>query len=123
MTGPMRIKLLIGAVSVTAIALLVSEGLTLYAYTSCGQYRLFEPPCSKLLSTADEQAFLEENQTVINELKQVEPGWIDVLFREEARCPGKSMLTIGHPSEDDCDGLNKILHRDVFDIPYSIFNY
>ena len=119
----MRTKSLIGTIGSVAVVFLVIQGLKIYLYTSCGQYRIFEPPCSRLLSAAETQAFLDRNQSVVNELTQVDPGHAQVSFQEESRCPGKSMLVIGHSSERDCDALNAILRRNDFDIPYRIINY
>ncbi len=119
----MRTKSLIGIVSSVAIVFLVIQGLQIYLYTSCGQYRIFEPACSKLLSAAETQEFLEQNQNLVDDLTQVRPGMIEIFVREESRCPGKSILVIEHPSERECDALNEILHSDAFDIPYKILNY
>ena len=119
----MSTKSLIAIAASIAVVFLGVQGLSAYLHASCGQYHIFEPRCSKLLSTDETQAFLDRNQSVINELIQVDPAFISVSTREESRCPGKSMLVIEHPSERDCDALNEILHRDPFDIPYRIINY
>ncbi|MGB3765941.1 MAG: hypothetical protein WA947_05240 [Phormidesmis sp.] len=121
--GSMSTRSLVGIAGFVAVVFLAGRGLHIYLYASCGQYHIFEPPCSTLLSAAETQAFLDKNQDVVDELTRVSPGFVQLSTREESRCPSKSILTIEHPSENECDALNKILDRDAFDVPYKIVNY
>lgn len=118
----MRIKLLIGIISSVALVFLLSQGLTIYSQASCGQYLIFEPSCSKLLSVAKTQKLLQSKQNAVEELIQVNPGMVNVTVQPQSRCPDKGMIVISHPSERDCDSLNKILRRDLRNMPYKIIN-
>lgn len=118
----MRRKLLIGTIGSFALIALVGKGLLVYSHRTCGQYSIFEPPCSKLLSIEQTEALLQSRQSAVKELMQIRPDFVRVSNNPQSRCPGKSLIFIDHPSESDCDALNEILHRDFSDIPYRIVN-
>lgn len=118
----MRTKLLVGIISSIALIVLLRQGLIIYAQGSCGQYPIFEPACSELLSVARTQQLLQSRQSAVEELMQVSPGMIEISVQPQSRCPGKSIIVIFHPSERDCDSLNEIIRRNFSDIPYKIVN-
>ena len=117
----MRSILLISIGSLALMAL-IGQGLLVYVHESCGQYPIFEPPCSRLLSAVQTEALLQSRQSAVEELMQVSPGFVRVSHSPQSRCSDKSLIFISHPSENDCDALNEILHRDFSDIPYRIVN-
>ncbi|MGB3295363.1 MAG: hypothetical protein WBB01_20465 [Phormidesmis sp.] len=115
-------KLLIGTISSIALLALLGKGAIVYLHSSCDQFRIFEPPCSSLLTTAQTEALLGDRQGAVAELMKVRPGQIIVASQPQSRCSGKSLIVIVHPSENDCDALNEIIRRDFSDIPYKIIN-
>ncbi|MGB3310643.1 MAG: hypothetical protein WA939_18040 [Nodosilinea sp.] len=118
----MRTKLLIGITSSIVLVVLLSQGLIIYAQASCGQYRVFEPACSELLSDTKTKELLQSRQSAVDELMQISPGMIEISVQSQSRCSGKSIIVVFHPSERDCDSLNEILRRNFSDIPYKIVN-
>ncbi len=118
----MRTKLLIGTISSIAVGFFLSQGLRIYSQSSCGQYFIFEPSCSELLSVTETQKLLQSNQSVVKEIKQINPGQIEVYVREQPNCSNKAIVVITHSTEKDCDLLNNILRRNVFNVPYKIVN-
>jgi len=118
----MRTKLLIGTVSFVAIGFFLFQGLRIYTQGSCGQYPIFEPSCSELLSVAETQKLLQSSQSLVKEIKQINPGQIEVYVREQSHCSDKAIIVITHSTERDCNSLNEILRRNVFNVPYKTVN-
>ena len=119
----MRTKLLVTIASFVALVVILGYyGLIVYAQASCGQYRIFEPACSELLSDEETQRLLQSRQSAVEELLQVNSGMVNVYAQPQSRCSDKSIIVISHPSERDCDSLKKILRKNFSDIPYRIDN-
>ncbi len=89
---------------------------------SCDRYPIFDPPCSRLLSVLETESLLKNKQSAVDELIQVDPGFIRVANRTRSGCADKGVIVIYHPSEGDCDALNEILAREFSDIPYRVVN-
>jgi hypothetical protein len=121
MASYMRTKLLIGIAGTVAIVVLLRQGIIMHEQGSCGQYPVFEPPCSELLSLAETEELLRNRQNTVKELMQVNPG-VNVSVMPQSRCQDKGIIAIAHPSEKDCDALNRIIRRDLSDVPYKIVN-
>ena len=119
----MRAKRLVTIVSSVALAVFLGcYGLVVYVQSSCGQYHIFEPACSKLLSDQETQKLLQSRWRAVEELLQVNSGMVNVYAQPQPRCSNKNIIVISHPSEKDCDLLNKILRKNFSDIPYRIVN-
>jgi phage FluMu protein Com len=118
----MRPKLWLAIASLTALVALVGQGIYIYTQGTCGQYPIFGPDCSKLLSEAETQKFLQSKQSAVEALTQINPEQITITASAEPRCSGKSIIFITHPSENDCDAINAIVRQDFSDIPYKLIN-
>ncbi len=118
----MRTKLLLAIVAFVLAVFFSAKVFVIYAQGSCGQYRIFEPSCSELVSSAEAQRLTQGGQSPVEEIMQINPGLIQIYAQPQARCPGKSIIIISHPSENDCDSLNKAIRKYFAEVPYEIVN-
>lgn len=92
------------------------------ARSSCGDYGFISSPCSNLPTIAEAESILKKHQSKVNQIKGVNPGFVDVHVQRSDWCKKKGIIIISHPSESDCESLNKILDNSFYGIPYKIIN-
>ncbi len=92
------------------------------AQSSCGDYGFINSRCSELPTIAEAENTLRRYSSKVNQIKNVNPGFIDVLVQESDNCTGKGIISISHPSESDCESLIEVLDKSFYGIPYKIVN-
>lgn len=91
------------------------------AQSSCGDYGLINQPCSQMPTIAEAKKILNQHESIVNQIKKVNPGFIDVRV-QASDCVGKGIILISHPSEKDCNSLKQVLGNTFYGVPYKLIN-
>ena len=79
--------------------------------------------CEELPDESLTQQTLEAHRSVIDAIKQVHPGFIEVDI-DTMNCPGKAVVVIRYPSHQDRVAIEEILEDGTFfGIPVRLINY
>ncbi|MDP2966725.1 MAG: hypothetical protein Q8N39_11940, partial [Pelolinea sp.] len=66
------------------------------------------------------EQIVEEHQEVIQEIENINPGFIKVYI--DSFCPGRGSLVIEYPSHEDRLRIEEILGDTFFGVPYKGIN-
>jgi len=92
------------------------------AQSSCGDYGIIDRPCSQIPTIAEAKKILNEHKSKVDQIKKVNPGFVDVYIQASEHCVGKGIILVSHPSEKDCDSLKQVLGNTFYGVPYKVIN-
>ena len=77
--------------------------------------------CEELPALSEVEQIVEEHQSLIQEIEQVDPGFI--FFSIGSPCPGKGEIIIEYPSHQDRLRIEELIGDDTFfGVPYKGIN-
>ncbi len=83
--------------------------------------RVYYLRCEELPRVSEVEQIVEEQQEVIQEIENINPGFINVYI--DFSCPGRGSLVIEYPSHEDRLRIEEILGDTFFGVPYKGINY
>ncbi len=111
--------MMIGMIGITGIAIKTHffERMIDDFYDTRGHYL----GCEELPTLSEVERVFAENKSVIEQIKQVNPGFINVEINSP--CPRKGEILIEYPSHNDRIMIEKLIGDTFFGIPYRGLNY
>lgn len=82
--------------------------------------RIQDLSCEELPTLADVEQVMEEHQDVIQQIENINPGFIRVYI--DTSCPGKGSLIIEYPSHSDRLRIEALIGDTFFGIPWKGIN-
>lgn len=111
------------------VFLIIGINLTMFGYrqirraqSSCGDYEIINRPCSQMPTIAEAEKILNEHKSKVDQIKKVNPGFVDVYVQASENCVGKGIVLVSHPSEKDYDSLKQVLGNTFYGVPYKVIN-
>ncbi|MBW4647512.1 MAG: hypothetical protein KME06_02250 [Kastovskya adunca ATA6-11-RM4] len=100
----------------------VVASLVLALTTSCDVPERVAFWCNKFPDVASVEKTLSEQAQVVNQIKSVHPGFVDIKVDEAEDCPGKARIEILHATEQDRKKIEQIIGDTFFGVPYRMQN-
>jgi len=109
--------------SVVKIALLViiivfTVGIIVAVYDS----RLHNVKCEKLPTLDEVEQIVKEHQDLINDIENVNPGFIRIYIDSYSSCPGKGVLVVEYASNQDRLRIKELIGDTFFGVPLKLIN-
>lgn len=97
--------------------------LILFALTTgCGLRERVTYRCSKLPDVASVEKTLSDQGQVVDQIKNIHPGFIEIGVYKLEDCSGKARIKILYATEQDRQEIEQIIGDTFFGIPYEMQN-
>jgi hypothetical protein len=113
----LMVIIIIGGITIERKTHFFQKTISDLIYDNRGHYL----SCEKLPALSEVEQIVEEHQSLIQEIEQVNPGFIFVSIGSP--CPGKGEIIIEYPSRQDRLRIEELIGDDTFfGIPYRGIN-
>ena len=78
--------------------------------------------CDEMPELVDIEQTVEAHQDVVEQIENIDPGFIRVYVSSSSSCPGKGILVIEYASHDDRMQIEALIGETFFGIPWKGLN-